>query len=111
MTTLAILDVFSKSRLSNFAAIQGAASFTPAMVPKMWLEHPCPYSTPLYREAWYRGFYSAACWYLLSQIRAMDETMSFDVSKAMAKAMADAGGSWKVARVPREYANTPEPGR
>lgn len=63
------------------AAIQGAANFTPAMLPNLWSGHPCPYSNPLYREAWYRGFYSAACWYLIDRVAAMGRTWKPDLGK------------------------------
>ena len=48
--------------LVMFAATQGAANFTPAMLPRLWEGHPCRYREPIYKEAWYRGFYSASCW-------------------------------------------------
>lgn len=67
----AYLDWFDGFDDRNFAAVQGAANFTPAMLPKLWHDHPCPYSTPLYKEAWYRGLYSAACWYLIDSLARM----------------------------------------
>ena len=65
--------------VAQHAAIQGAANFTPAMLPKLWQGSPCPYSTPLYREAWCRGFYSAACWFLIDRIALLSEAWSPDL--------------------------------
>lgn len=48
-----------------FASAQGANYFASALLPRLWQGDPCPYATPLYRQAWYRGFYSAACWCLI----------------------------------------------
>ena len=63
------------------AMLQGSANFTPAMLPSLWSGHPCPYSNPLYREAWYRGFYSAACWYLIDRVAAMGRTWEPSLGK------------------------------
>lgn len=52
----------------SFAASQGSHAFLPGMLPKLWHHHPCFYESRLYREAFYRGFYSAACWFLIQRL-------------------------------------------
>lgn len=72
---------YSDKILALHAAIQGAANFTPVMLPNLWSDHPCPYSKNLYREAWYRGFYSAACWYLINSIIKIGQTWKPDLGR------------------------------
>jgi len=50
----------------SHAAKQGAAAFLPSMLPDLWKNCPrCPYRNPLYKEAWCRGFFSAAAYFLI----------------------------------------------
>jgi len=66
-----------------WAAKQGAAAFELSMLTKLWTDHPCPYRTPVYREAWYRGLYSCACWCLMETLGRMHETHSPDPEKTL----------------------------
>ena len=78
---LALLDLYKDATNVNHAANQGAAAFTPAMLPKLWHSHPCPYRTPIYKEAWYRGFYSCATWYLIDRVATLGRTWSPDLGR------------------------------
>lgn len=73
-------DVLGASNVS-FAAQQGAHAFYPSMLPRLWHSNLCPYRQQVFKQAWYRGFYSAACWYLIDRIAALGRTWSPDLGQ------------------------------
>jgi hypothetical protein len=54
--------------LIRHAATCGANNFSPGMLPRLWQGTICNYRTPVYKEAFMAGFYSAACWFLLDRL-------------------------------------------
>jgi len=92
------IDDWKDSSNRSWAAMQGAATFVPSMLPELWSKDFCAYSNPVYREAWHRGLYSAACWYLLDRIVTMNETLTVDTIKAMQTFVKRCPNNWN--RIP-----------
>jgi hypothetical protein len=46
----------------------GADNFTPAMLPNLWRDPVCPYSTPAYKTLFMEGFYSCAAFFLIDRL-------------------------------------------
>lgn len=83
----------------------GSDSFTESDLSNLWTgKLKCPYETPIYREAWHRGLLSVSCWFLMTRIGEMAETMEFSPRKAF-EAMLDRGGieGWQPVQAARKH--------
>jgi hypothetical protein len=62
----------------HHAIHQGCEAFRPAMLPNIWRPD-CPYSTPVYAQAFMHGFYSHAMWFMTHTFMSMAALLEFDV--------------------------------
>ena len=76
------LDYDESNPNINHAAICGACNYTPGTLLQMWTGiRLCPYRTPVYREAWYRGLYSACAAHMMMLNSEIRRTHGVDTEK------------------------------